>query len=182
MPQINDLEHKKFEQYSDYAVRIVDTVHVRIHEGKSFIAGGIFNGIANNASIEFLVQVVNVMHAIADISVSGDCEIHMFENPTWSDVGISAPSFNKNRNSLVVTGATLTHSPTITDDGTEFPPNFIPGGSGGNALGGQGKGFESEMLFKPGNSYLLRVTNVSGVAATICPKIEWYEPAATVPP
>lgn len=181
MPQRNDLELAKFDQYSDYAVRVIETDHARVHEGVSFIAGGLFTGIANNAVVEFLIQSASIIHFLPNVSVSGDAEVYLFEDTTFSAAGTPVTKFNKNRNSTKVSDAVITHTPTITADGTQFPPNFIPGGHGGIAIGGEDGGYSREIISAIGKVYLLRIKNVSGIAATICPKIEWYEPSAVAP-
>ena len=179
--QRDDLELAKFEQFSDYSVRVIDTEHARVHEGKAFIAGGLFPAIANNAVVELLLEPTNSMHAIMQIAAGGDCEIHLFEDTTKT-VGTPIVAFNKNRYSLIVSGAVLSHTPAGTGDGIEFPPALLPGGSGGNAGGGTSGGFAREMILNGTKKYLVRVKNISGIAIFISSNIEWYEPNAAVVP
>ena len=178
MPHRDDLEADKFELYSDYSVRMITTEHARIHEGKAFIAGGLFSVAADGTSIEMLLQLTNSMHAIMQIAAGGDCEIHVFEDTEFSSAGVSLSAFNKNRYSSVVSGTVFTHTPTITSDGTELPPTLLAGGSGGNANGGTSGGFNREMILNGTKNYLVRVTNISGKSISISSNIEWYEPSA----
>lgn len=181
MPQISDLEFGKFEEFSNYAHRIILTEHARIHEGKAFMAGILDDAVADAASLEILIQAVNAMHVIFNVSASGDCEVHRFEGTTFSATGGALTAFNKNRFSAIESGGTITSAPTLTADGTELPPGFIPGGSGGNSLGGQDGGYEREIILASSTDYLFRMTNISGLAAIINGSIEWYEPAAVAP-
>lgn len=181
MPHVDDLELGKFELFSNYASRVILTEHARIHEGKAFSAGLYNAALGNNASIEILIQPVNAMHMIFGASAGGDCEVHRFEGTTFSAAGGALTAFNKNRFSLIESGATITSAPTLTVDGTELPPGFIPGGFGGNATGGQDGGYEREMILNSTEVYLFRLTNISGISAPANSIIEWYEPAAVAP-
>ena len=182
MPQRDDLELAKFEEFSDYAIRTIETEHARVHEGKAFIAGGLFLAVANNGVVEILLQGGgNSAHAVMQVAAGGNCEIHTFEDTTFSVAGGAITNFNKNRYSSVASLWTLTDTPTITADGTELPEAFLAGGSGGNANGGTSGGFAREIILNGGKNYLVRIKNVAGIAITISANLEWYEPSAVAP-
>ena len=75
----------------------------------------------------------------------------------------------------------MSHTPAGTGDGTELPPAFMAGGSGGNAQGGQSDSFGREWILNGTKKYLIRVINVSGLSTAISANIEWYEPSAVAP-
>lgn len=180
MPHTDDLELGKFDQFSDWAPRSIDTAHAWGHRGKAFIVGGIFGPLATGIATDILIQTVNVMHTKFNVAAAGDCEIHIFEGTTFSAAGAPLIKFNRNRNSSIVSDSLISSAPTITVDGTPFPVGFLPGGSGGNASGGQSVGFDNELVLAPATNYLLRVIT-RAVNIYIAPHIEWYEPAAAVP-
>ena len=72
MPQRDDLELNKFEEHSDYSVRVIETEHARIHEGKGFVSGNLNLAVANNGTVEILVEPTNAMHALVQIAGGGD--------------------------------------------------------------------------------------------------------------
>lgn len=182
MPHRDDAELAKFEASNGFgdglvSVRIVNIEHSVINNGAAFQVGDIFEGIANDGVAEGLFQVTNEMHVVLQVVSVGDCYLRIFENPTFSAAGTPMTIFNKNRTSTKPSGNTVTHTPTLTDDGTELTPTFIPGGSGGTATSAQTVGFAGEAILKAGNDYLFRIINKSGQARTIGAKLEWYEPA-----
>lgn len=184
MTAINDLEYNKFDDHHDGrfpAVRTVTDAHSNINSGKAFMVGDIFTGIANDGSAEGLFQATNEMHGFLQAASQGDFEIRIFEEPTFSAAGTAMTVLNKNRNSSIASGTTVTHTPTLTDDGTPFPPAFVAGGSGGNAAGAQSTAFLGEIIFKANTNYLFRLINKSGQAATMMGRLEWYEPDAVAP-
>ena len=177
---INDLEHSKFEESgADGLVssRIINIEHSVINNGASFQVGDIFYAIPDDGVAEGLFQIANEMHVVLEVVSVGDCELRIFENPEFSNAGTAMTIFNKNRTSIKTSGNTVTHTPTLTDDGTELTPTFIAGGSGGTATSAQTLGFAGELILKAGNDYLFRIINKSGQARTIGAKLEWYEPA-----
>jgi len=184
MPQRDDLEFNKFDDHHGGkfpAVRMVTDAHSHINSGRSFMVGDIFLAIPNDGVAEGLFQLTNEMHGFLIASSQGDFEVRIFEDPTFSNAGTPMTILNKKRDSNKVSGTTVTHTPTLTDDGLALPPAFIVGGTGGNASGGQGDSFSSEIIFAAGKTYLFRLVNKSGQAATMMGRLEWYEPDAAAP-
>jgi len=180
-----DFELEKFHTHHEGGlvfIQIVDSGHAHINNGFGFVVGDIFYAVADEGVAEGLFQVTNQMHINLSVVSQGDCEIRVFENPTFSAAGTAMTIFNKNRESNKVSGATVTHTPTLTDDGTELTPTFVAGGTGGNATGGQGENFAGESILKAGNNYLFRIINKSGQARTIGARLVWYEPEAVAAP
>lgn len=160
----------------------VETAHYRIHNGQTYVAGKLWGEstspielIADNASAEILIQAGEGMHMIADVAAGGDCEIEFCESVTFSDAGTAVTAFNKNRYSTNTSLSTITHTPTITDYGTSIFKSFLPGGAGGNAIGGTDGGFGREMILKSGLDYVIKATNRRGQASHVSIMIEWYK-------
>ena len=182
--QRDDAELAKFSQHHEGGLILVNTIgstHTHINNGFGFVVGDIFYAIPDDGVAEGLFQVANQMHMNLSVISQGDCEVRIFENPIWSNVGVAMDIFNKNRESNKVSGATVTHTPVLTDDGTELTPTFIVGGTGGNAAGGEGENFAGETVLKAGNNYLFRIINKSGQARTIGARLVWYEPEVVAP-
>lgn len=152
--------------------------HGMIHKGKMFYAGVIWgsgNEIANGASAQILIQVSSGMHMVYDISCGGHAEVHIFRNPTFGPQGTTVNIFNKNEYYSTASTATITHTPTVSVDGTELPPKILPGGVKTAGSGGQDGSFSRELILKGGNDYLMRVTNISGAIQIVGIAMEWYE-------
>lgn len=174
---ILDLDGESVADQHGKAIKVINTEHAWVHEGKAFVAGYYDAALADDGIISLLIEPGNAMHAIGNISGGGDLLVEFIINPT-ATAGTSLTIFNKNNFSSITSGATITHSPTGVSGGTATPETFIPGGSGGNAQGGS-EGFDREWIFNPANTYLLRVTNLAGLAKPVSVNIEFYEPNAT---
>ena len=156
----------------------IDTIHQKVHEGRLF-SGGYYNASVNNgATLDILFQTdaTYIFHGIANVSVGGDATMQMFEGVTFSAAGTPITMSNHNRTSAKVLGGGAYHTPAITGTGNQMNGTiYIPGGSGGNSSGGKG-GFEQEYVLAASTNYLLRITNVSGVAAKMGAIITGYIP------
>lgn len=155
--------------------------HYQIHAGNAYMVGYVWNEgaeIADDATAQVLIQPSAGMHLIFGVASGGDAEIRFYKGTTFSAAGTALSTFNKNEFSSNTSGATITHTPTVTDAGTSFPPQFIFGGTGGNAFGVSDGSYDSEIVLSPTTDYLVSVTNRSGVAQVIAISLEWYEPGA----
>lgn len=156
----------------------IDYSHQKVHEGR-FFSGGYYNAsVADTASINVLFQnSTNYTHTKVTVASSGNCLLYIFEDTTVSSAGTTITPINHNRSSSKTLLGTLTHTPTITGDGTQLNgPSFIPAGDKHSGAGGE-MGFNNELILDISTNYLFRVTNVSGGAAKIGIHVEGYQPA-----
>jgi len=158
----------------------ISSEHQRIHSGEAFMAGyGAVHGseLANDASIEMLVQVGSTTgaHLIRNVSASGDCEIFITEGVSFGGAGTPLTIFNKDRNSTDASSLAVSHTPTSVTGGTDLPTKFLPGGPGKGA-GGQDGSYDRELILKKDTNYSFVVTNRSGAVMLLSDILEWYEP------
>lgn len=166
----------------------VDSEHYRIHNGQTFIAGygwlesvSTASLVADNASVMLHVVPGAGMHAVMDVSASGDCDVYHYKETSSATTGTELTNFNKNEFDNKTSDTVISWGTTAmtTDLGTAYPGKFLPGGSGGNAVGGQDGGFARELIMASGTNYATVVTNRSGGVASISITYEWYEPTNT---
>lgn len=167
------------------SMSVAEVAHYWAHRGWGFEAGHRWSEadvVADNGTADIVFQVIDGAHIIWDIAAGGDCEIDIYDDPSWS---IGSPEnqitvFNKNEYSSNTSNNILHASPVITDPGTlSSPSKFLFGGTGGNAVGFTDGGFAREKIWKPGspiNTKLIRVTNRSGQDRAIAINFEWYQP------
>lgn len=158
----------------DNSLAAIGEIHFNIHRGIVFTAVRTELNVANNGTVDVLVVVTNATHLRFRMSAEGQSTIGFFEGTTVSGSGTVVPARNRNRFSSNVATTAVYHTPTITDDGTELVQVFIPGGSGGNAQGAATSPTE-EWILSAGN-YMVRLTNISGVASNLSALFEFYEP------
>ncbi len=163
-------------QYPQQIVNI-DYAHQKVHEGR-FFSGSYYNSsVADAASINLLIQNTSqYSHSKIAISASGDCLLYLFEDTTFSGAGTAVDMINHNRASSKVFAGTVTHTPTITLDGTQLNgAEFLPGGNK-HIGGGAGAGFENELILDINTNYMFRLTNISGSSAKLYIHFDCYQP------
>lgn len=156
---------------------IIDYSHQKVHEGR-FFSGGFYNSaVADTASINLLIQnSTYYSHVKITIASSGDALLYIFEDTTFSNAGTTVSMVNHNRASAKVFSGTVTHTPTITGDGTQLNgPSLLPAGTK-HAGGGGDSGFANEIILDLNTNYLFRLTNVSGSNSKMHIHIEGYQP------
>ena len=156
----------------------LDAAHAKIHQGLSFQAtyiSGEGNNVADNAAIDVLIQSTAGIHLIQAAATGGDAEVFLYRNPTFSAAGTNLTQINKNEYSSNTSAVTITHTPTLSDDGVLMASKFVPGGTGGNSTGGADGSFDREIILNHAHTYLFRVINRAGTAQPIGVTFEWYE-------
>ena len=158
------------------ALVTIDTIHNWIHEGVVYTATELDLTLAADASIELLLRVpaATYVHFGADAAVGSDASVWFFEDPTSTDDGSAVSRINRNRASANTSSLLVFTGPTLTGDGTKLSEGLIPGGSGGNANGGQAVSL-MEWILNEGD-YLVRLTNEDGGASADSIALHWYEP------
>lgn len=154
----------------------LDVVHGKTHSGEFFSGGHYAASVADTASLKLLLQVTAAeMHALFTASASGDCTMQLYTGTTFSNAGTAVSMSNHKLSSPNVSPATLTHTPTVTDNGTVFNgTEFLAGGTKHSGGGGKA-GFGNEIIVPVGGVVLFVVTNVSGGAVKMALSVEGYK-------
>lgn len=160
-------------------VETIDHAHDQTHKGHYF-SGGFYNSsVADTTSMELLIQngSVSTFHMKLGVVASGNSTVQIFEGTTFSGAGTTVTMTNHNRVSVTAFSGTVTHTPTLTLDGTQITATgFIPGGTKHTGGGGD-FGFSNELILAKSTNYLIRVTNVSGSAMKASLSVEGYQPS-----
>ena len=180
---------RSFDPYV-HAVTVITEPHRLIHDGFFFQAAGLVTGLANGGNFDLLMRIPQLIFphlTLVEYSIEdAPCLIRMYEGPTVSADGTAVNVRNHNRASGSDTsGATMTHTPTITDVGTELDVRYIPpapsgggGGPGGRASGRMVEGQDVEWVLGSAATetrYLWRLTNNSGGAIDFSYHFNGYE-------
>lgn len=173
---VADAEADKFDRFSR-AVSVITEEHRLSHEGLVYHATHRVAALANSASLDILLDVpANTFPHLRKLMFhleSGPCDIEFFEGTTTSADGTGITVFNRNRNSANTAGTVITHTPTITDDGTRLHDLYSP--TGGKDVGSDTLGLGEEWTLAPSTKYLLRLTNNSGAVLDFSLEIMFYE-------
>ena len=166
----------KYDYINEAAV-VQDEIHTNVHRGIMFASGYHDMAVADNGAVELLIQVGSTRsaHTLLSVAVGGDAEAELFEGTTFSAAGTAATPVNKNRLSAIAAVTTVTHTPTLTLDGTQIASGFIPGGTKAQAGGGQGASF-AEWVLASDTVYLVRLTNRAGNVQPLGIVVDFYEP------
>ena len=161
-----------------HSLQVISVLHHEIHEGNTFFAS--FKTvdatpIADDAALIFAITTgTKTLHFVSNGASGGDAEKEILEGATITG-GTATTVFNRDRTSTAVTNvAAVVLNPTVNTDGTRIDHQFIPGGTGGQTVGGS-SGPRHEWIFKPSTIYVVRLTNRAGTAQPASLAVEWYE-------
>lgn len=156
---------------------VITYEHARVHRGQFYTCGYYATGIDNNDSIEILMQAGNAdVHTYVNIASGGDSTFSVFEGVTITNAGTSITAFNHNRTSSNTPTVTTTHTPTISDYGTQLgSTEFIPGGTQPHSVGILASVGAEQLVLSSNEDYIIRLTNTAGSAKALNINISFYE-------
>lgn len=152
----------------------VDFAHHEIHEGDHYTVAD-FTDLGNGATYNILIVTPNTAvrtHLLFQVTTEGETTITLFEDTTTSSDGTAITEVCNRRDASGGTaGTVVTHTPTITGDGTQIARSKT--GSGMKA-GGAIRG-DDEWILDQNSKYMLRITNDTAVNNWASWVITWYE-------
>jgi hypothetical protein len=167
------------------ALTVIQEQHRIVHDGFMFITTGKQTGLANAATVDFLLKVpAFTFPHVQQMSLTfgrGDIDVVAYEGTTVSADGSALTIQNVNRNSSNTPNLELYASPTVTTPGTEIfrlwsPPTGTGTGQSANGISGVGQGSEWVLQGNGGGTnYLVSITNNSGVSIDWSYEFTWYE-------
>jgi len=156
---------------------VVDSLEYSVHRGHRFkISYLVEHGseLGNDAVLNVLVKVGSKhVHAVPRLAAGGDCDLLMYTGTTTSNDGTPIGVVAKNQADERSSNVTAFSAPTITADGSLLWSQFVPGGSGPQAAGGDWS--EAQWILKCNTYYLFRMTNRSGGVIQLSFSIGWME-------
>lgn len=161
---------------STLALTTIEYEHHEIHAGSTYHVSSAMESLGNDASIIFLFQTSTPKeaHLIFEGSTGGNALLELCEGGSATG-GTFAKSFNKNRVlNTRLSQVKVKYNPTVVALGTAVDRFLIPGGSGGGSTGGIA-GQRSEWILDCNKIYLLKLTNIAGLAKAASLRAEWYE-------
>ena len=171
---------RTYDPYA-HAFTTIQEEHRLIHDGMGFQITHYVASLAASGSAELLVAVpagtFPHFRKYTTTATGGPVRMRVYEGTTTSDDGTGITSFNLNRNSTRSASTVITHTPTISADGTliETLLHPTPTAIGANVGGVTGPDVGEEWVAKPSTKYLYRVTNDSAGAVAVCVYAFWYE-------
>jgi hypothetical protein len=145
----------KYAISDDGIVITHDRLHQKGHDGGLFSVSG-HQDLGSGAAYMFLIQVNGIpVHVIVTTNAKDETDMDIYEGPTYDPAGTSVTAVNHKRASANTLNATITHTPTVSDDGTQILQKVLVAGQkqGGEALPG------SEFILAPNTDYLIRFTS-----------------------
>lgn len=144
------------------ALVVEPSVSANVHRGKLFDVTFVDQSIASSGTLEVLIQTgTSKVHLDFSVSGGGNGLLQIFEGPTITAAGTALTAYNKNRSSSTTLLSTVTHTPTLSADGTKIDEELVLGGSGPHASGGEGGGGFTEWILAASTAYLFRVENLN---------------------
>ena len=153
--------------------------HHEIHSGSTFVVSyKAPDGapLADDATINLTITTQSkYAHMAFRAACGGDMEVELLEGSTvTAGTGFAMVEYNKNRASTKANTAGVRRDMTVTVPGALIENEFVPGGTGGNAIGGANTE-RPEWILALTTVYVFRLTNRAGNAQPASLAIEWYE-------
>lgn len=170
--QIQNFKNNKFAEISNECVGIIETDHLMVHQGKSFIYtrnDTLNSDISVNIGM-YLPVTSNVCHLLFLANGKSQYTLKIFEDAVYTG---GTPITAKNRNRIyknTLHQTLLVLNPTITNVGTELLNEIV---GIGQQSGGDSRD-NNEWILSPETYYLLRITSNSA-SNVINQLVEFYE-------
>jgi len=178
---------RSFGEYGEYGMDhitggrvVIDIAHHEIHEGETWLVSyksADATPIADNNPITFAVITTSkYCHILARGAAGGDMEALLYEGSTLlAGTGTAMTEYNKNRPyGEGGNTASVILDPQVVAVGTLIENEFIPGGTGPQAVGGAST-MRAEWVLRRNTTYLVRIINRAGNAQPMSLALEWYE-------
>jgi hypothetical protein len=162
---------------SDRSLPTIDVNHLRLHEGRAYYAYKLYPYSAMlpaGSSIDIAIAWASgkTPHLVYSANCGGDAEVYLYENAVVTG-GTSFTAVSRNRVINAASGTAILINPTVTSLGTQLDAQFVAGGVGKKAGGGDA--YASEQVLSTLTTYLFRLTNVNGTSHMAHLYLEWYE-------
>lgn len=156
-------------------VNALDSTHSHTHAGDFYSGGHYSSSVADATTLKLLVQASSEFHAQFSATATGDCTVNLYVGTTFSAAGTSVTMSNHKLDSANTPPVTVTHTPTVTANGTQFNGTELLAAGTKHSSGGGQAGFANEVIIPAGYVLMLVVTNVSGSAVKMALSVEGYE-------
>lgn len=157
-------------------LRVIETVHNRIHAGREFDVTDVALGINIATPKRYLLVTPNTstrIHVVILIESEPGATVEFFEDTTVTANGTGLSEINHNRTSANVAELAVFEDPTVTADGTILFI-FRSGTSTGSGRVGGRVQREDEYVLKQNANYQIKITSISN-STDITTDISWYE-------
>lgn len=148
-------------------------LHDKTHAGQAFDASALFSSVAVNNSGELLIATgAKRLHALFILAAGAgsDCFAYLFETPTVSNAGTPVTISNRRLGTTTSSDATITHTPTLSADGTQRFFRLLPFGQDINSNVAD----RQEWILAKNTTFLLRLTNKGSSAANLGMGMSFY--------
>lgn len=149
-----------------------------VEEGLYFSTGWYDAGIVTTGTREQLLRMpasgIDAAAFGGTLAIGAEGLLELFLAPATTDDGTPLAVLNVNRNSTNTALLAVFDAPTVSDPGTPIFQAYIPGGGGPQSAGAEGGNFE-RLRLKPGEEYLVRVTNLDNNTQKASLGLNWYE-------
>lgn len=157
-------------------VNSIDSTHAHTHAGEFFSGGHYSASVADTADLKLLLQTTGEFHAQFSATATGDCTVVVYVGTTFSSAGSAVTMSNHKLDSTTPFPGTVTHTPTVTGNGTQFNgTELLAGGTKHSGGGGGQAAFANEIIIPSGYVAMMVVTNVSGAAVKMSLGVEGYK-------
>lgn len=160
-----------------YGIVAADEFHFHVHDGTLWSASYFQTGIPANAAVSIGITTgARAVHLGLNHSASGDGRVDIYGASTFSG-GTLLGIVNHNLSIVASEGnpdVVISLSPTISVAGSIIRTTYIPGGTGGQRVGGINP-FSREFIVPPSTQSRMVYTNLDGNNSIYNAVLDFYE-------
>lgn len=157
---------------------VMDVDHLHVHDRQLLYSYEYQAALANAATIDMFVKVDAEFetHQRIIVKSGGDAKltIEKYSVAPTSPTAQFTVFMRKYQKDATAAAKTKIYGGVTGGTKAEVFDTLIPGGTGGNAIGGSG-GNEAELILEEGFWYRIFVTNVAGTSKKVSLESEFYE-------
>jgi hypothetical protein len=142
------------DAFGQFHTRPTDIDHDNIHRGTAFQLAR-YGNVSESGNLDLIIVVgTKEAHMRAFAACGNIAAYRLYEAPTLTGGSSAITPRNRNRMASDIPSFTAAVR-TVTDTGTPLDERFVPAASAGGKFAAA-----EEWVLKPGETYLLRVTNI----------------------
>jgi len=162
----------------DGCAQTVNHHEYNLHKGRCFTANHLFYDSVADAKndVLFVTNSTNYVHVWYDYDASGKAEFCLHKDVTVSAAGAAITSVNRNQRNSTDALCVVTHTPSVSSEGTELTTRLVTGTvtQSGKTAGG-GSGLFGEFILEQSATYLFRCTDLTSDTADCMIALSWCE-------
>lgn len=154
------------------SVHVIDFVHEKVHDGKTYRFCTTNIGVANNSYMRVAYTPSVNIHWVGYVNAEGKAYVKLYEGSVVTG-GVRYTPQNMNRTYANASQTIVSINPTVVTLGTELSTWLLTGGTGPQSIGSDIRQ-NTEIVLSGNVTYMIEAQNVSGQSKDFNINAQWY--------